>query len=315
MYTKETFKNRTLHDRIVELTKQHKYQQYIEFLKEYASKLSWKHICINEAFTTSHALEFIDTVKPFERVLVTNKSIDWHQINPSIDNKSKSPNVTIDDILASPNDWDFLQVSKSELITMQDVMQHLDLPWCYMTMSSNPNVTESFVKDHLDKHWNYIHLSGQHNISLDFIKQHALRYDNWLVSSNANLTIDAITRHIHAGHKFDPDGLSLNPNLTWEVIDEINKLTTVKWNMYVLAKHIPLTEELVDAQFDTLREGLLHNPTLTATSIRKHIAKFKQMYKHKYWLSKHPSQYLCLYICLNFAICTNINTGCPSIPA
>lgn len=300
------FKDVKFHQHLERHTVEHKDTQFSKFIHDFKDKLSWVQLCANEAFNTTHAIRHIDTIQHSDILLkniASNRSIDWRQLNLGNDViftvGSRSPSICIQDILTSivdghsPLQWDFDEVSKSPAILMEDVDKHPDLPWCYSTMSCNPNLTEEFVERHLDKPWNYVQLSGHDNISFAFIQKHALPYDNWLVSCNSNLTIKLIEHHIKMGHKFDPNGLSLNPNLTWDAMKRIDGHTRIVWNMYVVSKHIPLTETIVRDNFDTLREGILHNPTLTKASIMEHLVKIKSIYKHKYWLSKHPSMKHC----------------------
>lgn len=289
-------KNVEFHNQLERQILEHKDTQFGKFINDYKKKLSWTHVCANEAFTTKDAIQHSSFL---EMTIAGNRSVDWRKLNLGKEKlftiASKSPTVTIQDIFDetiaenAPSQWNFVEVSKSPGIQIKDVENHPDLPWCYNSMSLNPNLTEEFVERHLDESWNYTQLSGHYNISFAFLQKHTLPYDNWLVSGNGNMTIDLIVQYIKWGHIFDPNGLSLNPNLTWDAIQRINQHQRMAWNMYVVSKHIPLTEAIVDDNFDTLREGILHNPTLTKTSIMKHLSKIKSIYKHKYWLSKHPS--------------------------
>ena len=279
-------------DRIHRQAQDHQDEQYAVFLRQHQEKLHWTYICGNEAFRIRHAVEHqpIIACQRHLEAMATNKSIDWRKLDLTTTQASRSPLITIHDIQSTG--WDFKQVSKSPAITPQDIDANLGLPWCYGAMSVNPNITEDFVAKHLDKSWSYTQLSGHPNISFDFIKRHHLRYDNWLVSSNANLTIPDVLRHIKNGHSFDRDGLSLNPNLTWDAIEAIGGIDAanpINWNMYVVAKHIPLTDTVLDANFNALKEGALFNPTLERSMVERHLPAIRTICKHKFWLSKHPN--------------------------
>ena len=67
----------------------------------------------------------------------------------------------------SDKELNWFHFSISDLITMEDIDNNIDLPWDWGGISGNPNLTLEFIKKYHNKPWNYPMICGnlfKHNI-------------------------------------------------------------------------------------------------------------------------------------------------------
>jgi hypothetical protein len=78
---------------------------------------------------------------------------------------SYNSNITLQNILDHKElPWDYSRISSNLNITLQNILDHPELPWNFSQLSSNPNITFQNVVDHPEINWNYNILSSNFNI-------------------------------------------------------------------------------------------------------------------------------------------------------
>jgi len=198
-----------------------------------------------------------------------NPSITWDIIE---ENKNK-PNTHFDlfGLRYNPNiPWNIMKNDNTYLschssnpsITWKIIRGNLRLPWNWTGISTNPNITWDIIKDYPHMPWNWSVIGMNPNITWDIIKDNQHIDWNWYyIGKNPNITWDIIKSVIDNPasmrclvRKFrinDPDflrnlryenpcfpfhamSLSVNPNISWEIIRDNPQ---IPWSWYNVCKN------------------------------------------------------------------------------
>lgn len=170
-------------------------------------------------------------------------------------------NVDINYILNHQEvDWDWIRISSSKNIKMEDVWNNPQLNWNWNALSKNPNVTMKEVKNHKEINWNFYFLSENPGIFMKDVKENINEdWVWWLMGTKKDITIeDAIKINENKGNLklknqsgtiiFDSD---LTRNIFWQrlssnpaiKIKEIKRTKHLPWSYNKLSSHPLLTLE------------------------------------------------------------------------
>lgn len=127
---------------------------------------------------------------------------------------SQSDKISLDFVIQNiDKPWWWQYLSCNPVIPIQDILDHPELPWSWTTMAEHPGVTWEIVKKYKDKYWSWYYLTLHKNINLDIIDNN-IEFP-WLwrnMSKRSDLTLDFIEKHIH--QDWDWKDLSLHPVIT-----------------------------------------------------------------------------------------------------
>ena len=114
-------------------------------------------------------------------------------------------------------DWDYAVLSSNPIISMEDVENHPEIEWDYSYLSENPNITWENVCEMPDIEWNYRSLSSNPNITyITIASNHDKEWSSSAFLENPSVTPDMFER-LGLSNR---EEISLNPNLTWEFIQD-----------------------------------------------------------------------------------------------
>ena len=106
-------------------------------------------------------------------------------------------NALLPDILANLQyNWEWTDISKSSLITMDDITNNPTLPWNWKYICCNPNLTFDFVQQNLSEELCWGMISKHKNITMEHVIQHPeYPWDYITLAVNPNLTIDFVLQN------------------------------------------------------------------------------------------------------------------------
>ena len=249
-------------------------------IREHADKWDWKKLSKNKAITMDIILETIDL--PWNQKHVPlNPNITWDFIINHIEYGNWTINgwhwytiskkhVTMDIVKSHPNfPWDFQVMSSSRnlSITIDDVLENIELPWEWVALSRHPNMTWEIIQNHSELPWFYNSVSLNPNITWDIIKQNPnVDWDrDRFIELNVNLT--------HAVLKNNPE-ISLfyekHVNLAeYYLLDNNpNYVKSCPWYSEGIESSVWMLEHCYNWY---TRIGVYFNPKLTWDFIRKNL--------------------------------------------
>lgn len=148
---------------------------------------------------------------------------DWDEL-------SKNPNISFEFIknnLYLPWNWNLL--SNNYNITFEIILNNLEYPWDWNWLSWRNDLTLNIVKTNLDKNWNWYGISRINDITIDFIKSLPDKMWNWYsISKRVSLSEFENNKSL----PWDPHGLSLNSNITPEIVE---KYSHINWDHFNLS--------------------------------------------------------------------------------
>lgn len=196
--------------------------------------------------------------------LSLNKNITWNNIvnNPQIhwfyEVLGKNPNITLDIILKNPQfNWIMSNAATNPNITLQmikkynydwkhyfsqnpnvkmnDVIENMyNLKWCFNDLASNKGITWTDFNDYIE-YFNLEDFSSNPNVTLDIVLDNPdIEWDYDKISMNSNITWEMIQSNIHI---FDEDceSINLNPNITFDIIENNPHVSWIwDWSLIVL---------------------------------------------------------------------------------
>lgn len=204
----------------------------IQFIKEH-SFLDWNWFLLLTS-TSIPSSAFVSSISIAD--VLRNKHLPWNKHFYSI-----TRNVCIDNILEHPDirwNWDSLSTS----FHFNTIMDYPELPWNYTMLSMNPTVDLQYVLNHPEIHWLYNKIFKHNNNVKKLIDE----VDIW--------------SQISGGDVFW-DNISLNTNLTVDLIDKYNM---IKWNWSLLPSNINMTgitQEMYE-NWPWYKKGFSWNPML-----------------------------------------------------
>lgn len=119
-----------------------------------------------------------------------------------------NPNITFDMIMEHRELFDetlrknlygcqFLSINRS--VTIQNVLDHPQLPWNYSHLSRHVNITLQMMLDHPELPWEFDHASANPNITYEMMINHSnIKWCYKYLSLNPTLTYNIVMRNIHA---------------------------------------------------------------------------------------------------------------------
>lgn len=216
-----------------------------------------------------------DIITPVGNPSLTLDMIDaYPEFTWNWQNLSCSPNMTLEYVLKHRDrnwNWAFL----SKYLDMNDIINHLDLPWAMNFMCINSSLTFEHVmilierghKDDLDWHFLSIH----RNITFDHVSSHLdLPWKWYELSCNPNITIENVLEFIDK--PWCGEQLSLNKHIT---IDDVINHPDIPWDWLNLSRHPNITlENILDhPELHWNWECVSMNPNLTIKHILENIDK------------------------------------------
>ena len=128
---------------------------------------------------------------------IINYIIDNYNTD-KLDYSQISNSVTIDTIKKYPNkDWNWVVISSSQYITMNDIEDNINLQWRWFSISINQNLTIEFIKKHINSQLDWAWMSRNPGITIKDIENNLeLPWEYESISRNPNLTIDFIEKNI-----------------------------------------------------------------------------------------------------------------------
>jgi hypothetical protein len=214
------------------------------------------------------------------RDLVANDDLPWWWDKAS-SNKSLDIQAVIDGMKNADISWDWVLVSRNPGITIDDVINHPELPWDYHGLDGNPNfdavpMSSVIIYDQTTPNFiQYLIKYGR-----DSIIEHARRYPGSYALRT--LCILAPVSLVLNFHTIDWNGLSYNAGLT---IETILKHQTMPWNWVVLSHHKNITMDMISKNRNLPWdfEHISRNPNLNMDFIVDNM--------NEWWdVSKIPSQ-------------------------
>ena len=195
----------------------------IEMIKEFPDKdWYWQIVSTREKIT--------------EECIIMNLQLPWtprtFAYNPNITHKILSifPNTSINFSKVSPIPghtikmlklqhphyiYNMENISKSVLITQEDIIQNSHIKWDHTGLSSNPNITLDFIKSHPEIEWDYTRLSYNKHITIDFINERKTK--NWnfnVISKYGMITSDDVYNYDY-DYDWNIEGLLKNTNTSF----------------------------------------------------------------------------------------------------
>jgi hypothetical protein len=187
---------------------------------------------------------------------ITLDIVDSHpEIYWSYSGLTKNPNITMD-IMKRRSDipWDRHTLSENPSITWECIQSNPYIKWDYSHISQNPNITWSIISSniHLFDKYNR-ELSRNPNVSWDIVTTMNKKIDWDYHSLMGNPAITFYDVYENLNHTNNEDigqcnilnsrvcfrdcwfGLSMNPNVTWEMIQsQDEEFNGVKWSDYFM---------------------------------------------------------------------------------
>jgi hypothetical protein len=185
--------------------------------------------------------------------LIKNPNITWENIqsHPHLRkvNPSGNPNITVEIIKAHPEiNWDFKLLSKNTNITWEFIEETMYRGWDFIELSKHPNVTIENVENNINLSWRADGLCENPNITWEIVLNNFFKY-NWvweMLSINPSISWKEIIENQDHWWSWNfvltrPDApfpdivfnspikdvneykrvwscISLNPQLTWEIV-------------------------------------------------------------------------------------------------
>ena len=150
-----------------------------------------------------------------------DKHLDWNCWNNQ--NEPYKQLEIFNVLLKDLNNCDMTLLSNNENITIEFVLQHLDLKWAWYYLSCNESISFNGIINSLDLPWNWNKISCKKSITLDIIEPNLTLPWKWnYMSRNENITISFIEKYIDKDWNWE--SLSFCKYLTMQFIRKyINK--------------------------------------------------------------------------------------------
>lgn len=218
-------------------------KKYLEFTERFEDDLDFKDICSNENITLQIVEDYLIHYNIWE-------GLTWN------------PNVTSEFIMKHRDKpWDWRNLVRHKAVTwdmIDTLLQFRIMLWT--ARSCNPNVTEDILRTYIDKSWGWWVLSCNKNIGIKFIIEHETKRWNWNVicnredislediikyqlynreyeyghfinlSGRRDLTWDFVQRYKHVIDWDYNTMVAVNPNLTWNIIEDNLEECFTSWS-------------------------------------------------------------------------------------
>ena len=248
-----------------DIIKNNKYIANLDDMPYYNLKIPWDYqgICQNQNIT----MEIIN-------------SDEFKQIFGNVMDKYPSvmfgnPNITWEIILQHyKNPWEWYAVYTFKDLTWDIVKLYIDKNWCWEWISRHPNIYLEHAVQYPDKYWDWELLQKDLDAPWEALKQVPNKHKRWdLISQNNTITFDIVSNNIdkpwdwyqlskhkcitwdiiiNSNYGFYPEWVSLNPNITEEII--IKHHLSYKWNWKFLSQNPNIScyilEQLPNKQWD-----------------------------------------------------------------
>lgn len=141
-----------------------------------------------------------------------NPNITWNIIE-------KNPNHILKKLFNGDAEWKWYWISRSKHITWDIIESNPKINWHWVFLSNNPNITLDIVKNNLDL--------SKFDVSA--------KWDWQQLASNSSITLANVFQEgVFKEVKTYSYSLSLNPNLTWEIVHN-NK--NIPWNWTAISSN------------------------------------------------------------------------------
>lgn len=177
-----------------------------------------------------------------------NGNITWEMIqsNPDINwdlnGFCLNPNITLDIVKSiEPNmpDYYWKTLSSNRSLTWDFVKTFPNKYWCWEKLSCHPNITMEIFEANRNYPWNIYWLHLNKNFDLHVAKKFISENvnENYFIYSSRNITFENMQNEhfIIMNSIGDTRGVSANPNLSWDIVEE-NK-QTIQWCWRTLSEN------------------------------------------------------------------------------
>lgn len=177
-----------------------------------------------------------DIIKKYKRQLYLRKLIRFYKYNQFEDFDwcilQRHPAINWDNLYThlQPIFYDGYNLSRNPNITWDIICDNtFKMKWEWDTISKNPNITWDIVIYNINLPWNWYYLTKTVDIDFEkasFLKQnypHLIKHLDWFyISKHPKTTWNVIELHSDLFRYWNSDGLSLNPNITIDIIKNIH---------------------------------------------------------------------------------------------
>ena len=242
---------------------------------------------------------------------------------------SENPNITWEIVQANPDKpWSYLFLSRNPNITWEIVRDNPDKPWYYACLSANPNITWEIIIANLDKRWDPVNLLYNPNTTWEIVKSiyfNSFAHLGPDLKSNAVSYIELPSKCFADGseqkliallnssdliNKFNSSDLinkfrctsdccadfphdvvffCYNPNITWEVIQQLESYFRDKVpHWYPLSMNSNITLDIIQSnpKIHWDYSGVCENPNVTWEMSKN----FKELVDYYYmYISSNPN--------------------------
>lgn len=234
--------------------------------------ITWDIIKNNQSINNSHQLAYNNfKIKWDHRGICQNKNItvdiinrnEFKQLYGNVMNTCPSvmfsnPNITWEIILQHyKNPWEWYMVYTFQDLTWDILKLYIDKNWNWELISRHPNILLEHAVQYPDKSWDWELLQQDLDAPWDALKQVPDKHKRWdLISQNNTITWDIVSNSFSnpwdwyqlSKHKcitwdlitnpkygFRPEWISLNPNITEEIVIKYN--LSYDWNWKSLSQN------------------------------------------------------------------------------
>ena len=261
-------------------------------------EIEWNHSAISK----NENITFQDVIENPQFnwdwcALVMNQNIPWKTIIENLDKPwninalSRRPDLDIKFVLANPQmPWNFEAISSNpnvtwDIVKANKMWNHPDktkrkVPWNICGLSRNPNITMDIVENNPKIQWSLSNLRCNPNLTEEFIEKNLDKpWDLRFLLCSKVITWDFVKRHA-SRFRLYPSTLSLNPNITWDIIEnDIKGDRIISWSSESISQHPQLTIDIIkkNKSFPWNKHTLTRNPAFTSKIIKENPRIFSHV--------------------------------------
>lgn len=210
--------------------------KYYTFLRDKQIKIAEKLPEQPGSFVKASQYIFIEVIDMFPKK-------PWN-----MDKLAMNKNLPLERVFADPNRWDFWYVSQNPKVTIDIVLENLNLPWDYDALSRNENITWETMCANPTLPWSTRNFCYNKNFSMQIVRDNPF-YDwsFYAISNFQNVSVYDVRETLH---KYDWDFKGLSKKYTEDVI---RKNLDLPWDL----------------------GGIISNPFLSKEFVKKYRKHFK----------------------------------------
>jgi len=161
--------------------------------------LNWNSLTLNESITADEIFENDDLPWNYD-IVIRKPYISLKNVLKCKNYKNHLTQLYITDInfIIENKQYQLNWNMPSSTVHVDDIFNHLELPWNYVFVSTNPTLRLELVKSHLHLTWDWAYLSKNEAITKHDIERNIelpFKWEN--VSQNTNVDIAFVCKHIN----------------------------------------------------------------------------------------------------------------------